>query len=319
MAGTGAPDEVLDRLDGVVEGAHQHGAGLVAIANGSGILLVRNLATPVEDSASWSPAPALLPLVAWQQENPPYAVVLADRTGAQIEVTSSWRPDWSQEVAGDEWPLRRVNPGGWSQRRFQERAENLWEENAKEVADALEKIATDDDLELVVISGDVRAAGFLKEHLPEAFSPTIYEIEGTQAQSVEEIAEELHKSVAAHEAQATEDLLDRFREERGQEDRAVEGAGRTARALSEARVETLLVAVDAVGQSGYSIADDPVQVSPDQQALESLQMGEVIELPMRHALVRSAMAGGSAVRVIPSMSDEHGPADGVGAILRYTY
>ena len=319
LADDGAPEETLGALDGVVEGAHRDGDGLVAVAQGTGAVLQRNLSTPIGEGASWGPAPQLLPLLAWQQENPPYAVVLVDRTGAEIDVTSSWRPDWSTEVEGDEWPVRRINPGGWSQRRYQERAENLWEENAKEVAGALEKIASDDDLELVLISGDVRAVGFLRDNLPESFAPSIYEIEGTQAQSTEEIAEELHKAVAAHEAHTTEALLDRFREERGQEDRAVEGVGRTARALSEARVETLLIAPDAAGQDGFLVAEDPTQVATERRALEDLRLGDVVRLPMRDALVRSAVAGSSAVRVLPSLSGEHGPADGVGAILRYTY
>ncbi len=319
MADAGAPDDALKAIDDVVAGAHREGDGLIAIANSGGVVLQRNLSTPIEEAASWGPAPNLLPLLTWQQENPPYAVVLADRTGAEIEVTSSWRPDWSTEIGGDEWPVRRINPGGWSQRRYQERAENLWEENAKDVAAALEKIAADDDLELVVISGDVRAVGFLRENLSGAFSPTVYDIEGTQANSVDEIAEELHKAVAAHEAQTTEALLDKFREERGQEDRAAEGVGRTARALSEARVETLLIAPDAAAQDAFVVAEDPTQVATERRALEDLQLGDVFQVPMRDALVRSAVAGSSAVRVIPAISDEQGPVDGVGAILRYTY
>jgi hypothetical protein len=39
------------------------------------------------------------------------------------------------EATGDDPMLRKSNPGGWSQRRYQQRAENLWEENAKAVAD----------------------------------------------------------------------------------------------------------------------------------------------------------------------------------------
>lgn len=319
MADAGATEGPLAALDSVVDGAHRNGDGLVAVANESGVVLQRNTSTPIDEAASWGPTPHLLPLLTWQQENPPYAVALVDRTGAEIEVTSSWRPDWSTQVGGDDWPVRRINPGRWSQRRYQERAENLWEQNAKDVAGALEKIAADDDLDLVVISGDVRAVAFLRENLSDGFAPTIYEIEGTQAQSVEEIAEELHKAVAEHEAQATEALLEQFREERGQEDRAVEGAGRTARALSEARVEMLLIAPDAAGQEGFVVAEEPTQVATERRPLEDLQLGDVAQLTMRDALVRSALAGSSAVRVIPSLSVEQGPVDGVGAILRYTY
>ncbi|MDQ4143843.1 MAG: hypothetical protein M3198_08915 [Actinomycetota bacterium] len=319
MAEAGAPEEVLSSIDDVVATAHQEGDGLVVLGRGDGIALKRNLATSIEEAGHWGPVPHLLPLLTWQQENPPYAVALVDRTGAEIEVTSSWRPELSLEVDGDQWPVRRINPGGWSQRRYQKRAENLWEENAKDVAAALEKIAADDDIDLVVLSGDVRAVAFLKDNLPDSFSPTIYEIEGTQAQSVDEISEEINKVVVTHEGQATEALLERFREERGQADQAVEGVGRTARALSEARLHTLILAADADERSAFVVAEDPTQVATDRQALDDLGLGRVVEVPLRDALVRSALAGGSAVRLVPALSADHGPADGVGGILRYTY
>ena len=315
----GASEDALARLDEVVEGSHRAGEGLAAIATKDRIVLRQHLSTPVAESASWGEAPHLLPLLEWLQEKPTYAVVLAERTGAEITVTSSWRPEYSTEVEGDDWPVRRINPGGWSQRRFQQRAENLWEENAKDVASALEKIVSEDQIELVIVSGDVRAVSFLRDNLSESFSAALHEIEGTQAQTIDDIAEEIHKAVAAHEAQATEAILERFREERGQEDRAVEGAGQTTKALSQARVETLIVARQDPSGTAYVVAEEPTQVATDRQALADLQLGDVVEVPLIDALVRSALAGSSAVRVIPSLSPEHGPADGVGAILRYTY
>lgn len=314
----GAPGSVLSRLDEAVEGAHREGDGFVAVANEDKVLLRRHLATPVADAAHWGPGAHLVPLLEWHQDNPPYAVVLVDRTGAELEVTSAWRPEYTTQVEGDEWPVRRINPGGWSQRRYQERAANLWEQNAKDVAAAVEKIAADDDLELVIVSGDVRAVSLLRENLSESFSPALYTLEGTQAHSVDEISEEINKAVAAHSAQTTEAVLEKFREERGQQDRAVEGAGRTARALSEARVETLILAGPG-DKSVFTVAQDPTQVATDRQALLDLNLGEVAEASLVDAFIRSAIAGGSAVRVVPSLSGEHGPLDGVGAILRYTY
>ena len=315
----GAAEAALTRLDEVVEGAYRAGDGLCALATSDEIVFHQSLSTPIGDGAQWGPAPSLLPLLEWRQDNPTYAVALVDRTGAEIEVTSAWRPEYSTAVEGDDWPVRRISPGGWSQRRYQKRAENLWEENAKEIAAALEKIAAEDGIELVIVSGDVRAVAFLRDHLSGGFDAALYELEGTQAQAIEDIAEEVHKAVVAHSAQATEAVLERFREERGQADRAVEGAGQTARALSEARVETLIVARRDLGGTVYAVTEDPTQVSTDRRMLTDLQLGEVVEVPLVDALVRSALAGGSEVRVVPSLSEEHAPADGVGAILRYTY
>lgn len=319
LAAKGAPEDALARLDEVVEGSHREGEGLAAVATEDEVVLREHLSTPVSDGAAWGHAPRLLPLLEWVQDNPTYAVVLADRTGAEIAVTSSWRPEYETEVEGDDWPVRRISPGGWSQRRFQQRAENLWEENARDVAAAVQKVVSDDQIDLVIVSGDVRAVSLLRDNLTESFSAALQELEGTQAHSIDEISEEVHKAVAGHAAQTTEAILERFREERGQEDRAAEGAGQTAKALSQERVETLIVSGQDISGTGYIVAEEPTQVSTDRQALADLQLGDVIETPLLDGLVRSALAGGSAVRVIPSLSPEHAPADGIGAILRYTY
>ena len=317
-ASGGASEAALQALDSVVDGAHTKGDGVAAIVSGDRLVLRRHLSQPIEDGISVGPLPFLLPLIEWEQDNPFIAVVLADRIGAEIHLLYASHPSAELEVEGDDWPVRRVSPGGWSQRRFQQRAENLWEENAEQVADVLTRLVAGFPLELVVVSGDVRAVGFLTEHLPENVSEMVHVIEGVQAHELEVIAEELHKTIAAQTGQTTESLLEVFREERGQADRAVEGWDATCDALRKAQVGTLFVTRAETGKNAYILPASPDQVALERATLEGLGLGEPAQVAASDALVRAALATGAAIRVIPQLPAEHGPAEGAGAILRYT-
>ncbi|MDF2741972.1 MAG: hypothetical protein K0S88_3342, partial [Actinomycetia bacterium] len=49
-------------------------------------------------------------------------------------------PDREVRVEGEELHVTRSASGGWSQRRFQQRAENRWQQNAGAVAEALTRL-----------------------------------------------------------------------------------------------------------------------------------------------------------------------------------
>src|SRR5437588_524668 len=125
----------------LVPAAHKEGRTLAVIADAGGARLVRHEPEPPARDAGWvAPLPRVGPLLEWAQAAVPHLVVLADRAGADI-VTFSRRADGYGgggatvttvgEETGDDPTLRKSNPGGWSQRRYQKRAENLWEENAR--------------------------------------------------------------------------------------------------------------------------------------------------------------------------------------------
>ncbi len=314
----GAPKSDLEAIDDVVGNAQREGDGLVAFAAEGRIVHLDHLSTPVDDAIAFGHAPHLVPYLEWRQDNPTHIVALVDRTGAEIHVVSPWRPDWTGEVDGWEWPVTRVSPGGWSQRRLQQRAENLWDENAGQVAERLVAIAAQESAELVVLAGDVRAVGFLRKNLPERFEPVVHELGGTEAYSVDEIAEEVRKAVAAYAAQNTERTLERFREELGQDDLAVEGWDETFAALREAKVDTLLVTRGPEDGRAVFAASDPRQAAVAEGTLSEMGFaGAVVAALAPDVAVRAALAGGSRILVIPSLSAEFTPKQGVGALLRF--
>ena len=313
----GAGEAALAAIDDVVPGAHRKGDGVALFAAGDEIVLRRFLSRPVADSISVGATPRVLRLLEWQQDNPRYAVVLSDRQGAEIHVISGHETESTAEVEGsDDWPIQKVAPGGWSQRRFQNRAENSWEANAKSVVDELAKIAASEELDFVVIAGDVRAIQFIKEHLPHEIAATSYEL-ATEPHQLEDIREELDKAAAAWVGQGLEETLQKFQEERGQNDLAVEGKEATFEALRKAQVDTLLIAPGRVDDKAYFSRGDLTQASFDRQTLAELGIEDIEEADAADVLVRATVGTGARVVVIPGLSEQHGPREGVGALLRY--
>ena len=75
-----------------------------------------------------------MPLLAQRGEQVAWVRVLADRTGADAMAVSAGGVPRRAHVAGrEEFPLRRVQPGGWSQSRYQRAAMEAWHHNAGDV------------------------------------------------------------------------------------------------------------------------------------------------------------------------------------------
>ncbi len=313
----GAEEAALEALDGVVSGSQRRGDGLAAFLSGNEVGLRRHLGAPIDDDIRAGALPHLVPLLEWDQAHPRYAVVLSDRVGAEIHVIGGERDDETVSVEGDEEPIRKVQPGGWSQRRYQNRAENTWEANAKQVADRLADIARSEPLAFVVVAGDVRAVQFLRDNLVPEVEPIAFEIDSGLS-SLDELREDLERAAASYEAQTTKTLLERFQEERGQQDRAVEGAEATLAALRMAQVDTLLVNPDSVSGSAWFATSDLTQAALERGSLMDMGLDDVEEAPLVDVLVRGALGTGAGVRIVPSPGDEQLPSDGVGGILRYT-
>jgi peptide subunit release factor 1 (eRF1) len=317
-ADAGVQVATLEAIDQIVDDAHRRGDGLAVIAAGDKILLRRHLGAQIDDSMYFGQVPDLQPLLQWHQENPNYLVVLADRTGADIYALQTFEVEEAQRVQGEDDQVQKVNPGGWAQRRYQQHAENLWEQNAKEVAERVSELAGALPVEFVGLAGDVRALGFLKEHLDEPTQAISFDIGELTPYDLSEIADDLHKAIGAHVGWTTEQLLQKFLEERGQKDLAADGLIETCAALRASQAATVLVS-SAEARNIFLIESDPAQVAHERKTLEDLGIDGVIEVPARIGLARAAVATGASVRVIPELSERHGPADGVGALLRFAF
>lgn len=282
----GVPESVRELVDPLVFDAHINGDGLAVIADETSIRLVEHLPeAPESDRASWSWAPDLLPLIRWRQDRIPHVLALADRGGADLTAVSI-RGNATDAVTGD------------------------WGHIAKDVANRLADLHDQVDARLVVLGGDVRAVQLISEAMRTDIAPHTRVIDYGRAVDGSGIMRdrEVHRLLATVAAEETVALLERFKEERGQHDLAVEGAAETIEALQKSAVEILLLADD---DATVTVGDEPFPIS--------LDFSEQTDNSLNHsrrtaALVRAALATGATVRAIPHA----GPIkDGVGGLLRW--
>lgn len=315
-----APEAALDAVDPLVRDAHHRGRTLAVVANGSGRLRVSHEPEPPNrDFGRVANLPSVGPLLEWAQSAVPHLAVLADRAGADIvcftrgddgEVTTAGQP------TGDDPDLRKAQPGGWSQRRYQNRAENLWEHNARDVADRVASLVDQTGARLVVVAGDVRALEKLRQFLPERVGALIREVDGARSAGtgVEEIADDIVKLVATTAAEDSVALLRMFKQERGQKDLAVEGVGPTLAALAAARVDTLLVHDDPDDTRTAWFGPGAGMVATEAQTLRDMGVDGAHEGRLVDVAIRAALGTGAGVRLVPSGGSV---TEGLGAILRF--
>ncbi|MGZ4155176.1 MAG: baeRF2 domain-containing protein [Actinomycetota bacterium] len=322
------PKEVLSAIDPLVPDAHLAGDGLFVVADAGGVRHVEHgpLPGPV-DRAWWEPVPRLGTVVRWRQASVPFVVALADRTGATLygfRRGPDDTPDLERDVEGDDYPIRKVHPGGWSQRRYQDRAENTWEENAEDVAQAIARMTSRIGARLVLLGGDVRATTLIQESWPAGFELPVEIVPGERpwegsGPTVPDEAQEIVDRFVEGETAA---IVGRFREEKGQQDLAAEGAPATIAALAASQVAVLLLHdvpepnddEDADEPTAW-VGPNPMQIATTRDDLEGLGIDPAIEVPRSDALIRAAIATSAAIRLVPV---ETGLRDGVGALLRWS-
>ena len=326
LASADVDPEVLERIDAIVTDAHQQGEGLGVIADGTHVRLVdHGPLREVDERAIVGDVPLLAPILRWRQEQPTALVVLTDRRGADVFALRRSDPDIERSVDGDDYPLRKVGPGGWSQRRFQQRAENTWEENARDVAELVHRLADRVEPRVVAIGGDVRAVTLLEDSLREDLRNVVRVVQGERPWegAGDAIPDEVHELIAETVRDDGRSMLERLHGELGQRDLAVEGLTATAQALAHARVAALLVA--DVGDAQLWVGSDPMQIAASREELTDLGIDDAHAVPAADAAIRAALASGAGVRVYdptdpqaPSAIDaDDAPAEGIGALLRW--
>ena len=317
LAEAGAQEAALAAVDPLVPDAHVHGSCLAAIANAQGLLHVEHgPGAPPGDMGRWDVLPWVVPLLEWRQASLPHVLVLADRQGADLVGVRYEGRDLRREAGGKDFPLRKTGEGGWSQRRYEERAENIWQENAEDVAKELTGLVQRIQARLVVVAGDVRAVQLLQRALPGDVAEMLEVVGGGRSSdgSRDAVSEDVQRLLARLVERDTEALLEKLHEELGQGDRAVEGAGPAIEALSKAQVDVLLIRDDPDDDRRAWFGPDPSQLAETAEQLRQIGVEAPVQGRRIDVLVRAALGIGAGIRVT---SADRAPRDGVAAILRW--
>ncbi len=320
LVGDGADDEMVARvrsaLAGTGWGRWRSGDTLVVLTADDGTMVERLLPEPPRrDVVRVGALPYAAPLIEWEHSAIPHVVVLCDREGADIVAFDGAEPVGAATVEGDTEHIHRSHPGGWSQRRFQQRAEDTWERNATGVAREVAEVTGRMGADALFAAGDERAVGFLREHLPTRWREKLHVVGGNvrgEADALAAVADEIVRTNATIVAERTVELLERFAAARTH-DGAVEGAELTLAALAGGRVDTLLVHDDPDDDRVAWCGAVPALVGASAAALPG---GDAVAARLVDVAIRGAVGTGAGVRIIPA----HGPdvpVERVGALLRY--
>jgi hypothetical protein len=276
--------------------------------------------TEVDDRIGYTLPPDVIALLERDQSRPPFVHVVIDRTGADLtSSTGGSAIERHSVVVGQDDEIERNAPGGrsgWSQSRYQRRAEDSWKHNAHQVADELAVATARVGAQAIVLSGDVRAVQLLEERLPD--DPTVFVRHLTGSRSADGSqavrASRLNATLSEIAHAQNQHLLQVFQSYLGPAGHAVQGADATIAALAAGRVATLLVTPNAVarevwfGAAGTEVYRDHATALLGER---SIHAG-----PLVHVAVRAALLSGASVRILPA-DGEVAPAEGIGALCRF--
>lgn len=318
----GAPRDLLEKMS--ESATVDHSAGeircLVAAADADGswkipidVWMDGELSAPI---VRFGPVPHLVPLLDERRRRIAHVTVLIDRVGADI-TSSGADPgvDHAIEIDGETQDIARSAPGGWSQRRFQQRAENTWEDNARAVAEEVADLARAIDAQFVAVAGDVRATAFLVEHLPDDVADEVITIDGSRHDHAR-VADEVDTIAADHAARRSVAVLHELAERVGA-DRGTTDAAEVLQALRRHQVEVLVVATGAAAEDGarpaYVLASDRSQVALDTDHLVDPDV-DAVSAELDDAAIAAALVTGAEIAVVPATTRL---VDGLGAMLRF--
>jgi hypothetical protein len=317
----GASEQATAAIVARIAAAPPTPAILAAFAATDGTVLYEQVLADAElpDEAGCQSPPPVTGLLAWEQNRPPYLLVVTDRTGADITATAgAGQPEQTWTVAGpDDEIERKHGPGGWSQPSYQRRVEDSWRHNAARVAEEVALGAESVDAQVLVLSGDVRAVQLLSERLPNDHALIVRHITGSRAPDGSQATRGRLVEQALRDAAMTQTtrLLEALHENRRPGGLAVEGVDDTLDALARGRVATLLVQPSSADSRMAWFGAGPTDIYPDPdtaaQSGTPVRSGRLIDVAVRSALLSRAH-----VRVIAQGTPAE-PVGGIGALCRY--
>jgi len=295
----------------------QSSQGLAIFAcSGAGLFEAIPLETPFDDHWMFvGSAPHLYPLAKLVDTYPRYAAVSVDTNKARIQVFSLAAAERAERVVSDK--TRRTSKGGWSQARYQRRADNVHTNHMKEVVEALGKVVREEKIEQVVIAGDEVAVAKLREQLPNELAEKIVDVVRLQrnaqdASFLEATFDAIRKKDAETDAEKVDELLGEWQSG----GLGVAGPEATLSAFDLGQVDELII-------TGSVESLKPVQKLPDaapsdmQADTSAAETGiDEARLKLSAELIKLAQQTSARVRFIEdaSLLKEVG---GVGALLRF--
>lgn len=331
-------DRIAAFLDGEVDPVVQGVAFMACSARGVFEPLL--LGMPLTNRAILAPVPALRVLAKLAEDEPPFAVLLADQKQATLLVIDQASRRQSVDLRATGYPRKQAQ-GGWSQQRYQNRADERVEAFARTVAEETERELADAGVELLVLAGNEQTMTTLRDTLHPTVQAKVVGMTRMDLTSNEQDVIAATLPIVEEAERAREQEAVRHLENgAGPGGGAVTGPEETLTALQAGQVMTLVLneELSMTGWADYTFPVYGVGAPPAEHPVGG-DPAALVAVPLEEELVRLAIqtdAGIEIVRTRPPVTGESigesSPGDssprteaaraldafgGVGALLRF--
>ncbi|HEX3003527.1 MAG TPA: Vms1/Ankzf1 family peptidyl-tRNA hydrolase [Angustibacter sp.] len=297
--------------------------GKLVVACADGVVLDLTLPVPpVREEAVVGPAPHLLPAVRAMAASTPYLLVQVDRAGADLTFVGPTGGSEHESVEGGHDVLHKIPGGAWSQRRYQSRVEDSWERNADAVAAEVDTVVSRHAPPVVVVTGDERAVGRLRDAVSPHTAERLHVLDGGgRAAGVDEasLAADVEAALVAHRRSVRTDVVGRFEQAEGRQDVAAQGLADVVEALRRAQVDELLLRDDPTSTLTLWVGPEPLQLGSTADEVTALGVDQPQEVRADIALARAVVGSDAGVTLWDVDTDgEVDLTGGVAALLRWS-
>jgi hypothetical protein len=259
--------------------------------------------------AHWGTVPELSPWIEHQDGVFTFVLAVVDHEGGDVAVYDSDVPEPEQEssAGGETHHVHKVPVGGWSSLRYQHVTENVWAQNAADVADRINAhIAEGHDL--VLLAGDPQSLPLVREKVNDT-GVTVVELEsGSRARDGgdEALQQAIREALFAQALERRLALSHELKDRLGRDHVVATGVRDVADAFVRGQVEALLLDPAAAAELTLDPSDHP--------GLAVGANGSDGDLPAGPALVAAAVLTGARVAVTRASATGGSP---VTALLRW--
>lgn len=327
LVNAGADEQTLRALDETVD-RHEYRIGQrgqVLVATGGEVVFGEELPQPPTDASDdekvhFGTLPHLLPYLRLRASRIPHVVALVDHVEAELTIVAAGAEPRTRKVQGGDHPVHKAHTGtnDENEQRFQNAVEEQWLHNAKEAAEEIGKQAMRVGAEVVVLAGDPKQRKLVHENLPGGVrdrtvqTETGYPDRNASGEGLRrEVADTVDSAVSAH----VDEAVSEFEQQRGRQERAVEGWRSVVEALQRGQVRTVLWGRPE-SVSWLHVGPVPNQVALDERELTDMGVSSPGHAPASAAVVWAA-AGTDADLVLVD-PEKVELTEGIGAVLRYT-
>jgi hypothetical protein len=299
-----------------------------------------SLGLPLDNTIELGPTPALRVLAKVLEDEPRFVALAADQEHASLIVVDQAVGLYELNVEATGYP-RRQSQGGWSQRRYQMRADERVEAFARTVAEKTKEVMQESGAEHLVLVGDEQSTSLLQADLHPTVQSRIAGV--TKVDRLENDPQVISAAlpvIEEAERRAEAQAVGQLENGAGPGGGAVVGVEATLAALQAQQVMTLVMNDDfsAAGWADFSLPIYGVGEPPGEHPAGG-DTSAIVRERLDDELVRLALLEDAEIEIIhtrPPVTDNesvndvdgHAPRTrvarrldelgGVGAILRFT-